>query len=249
MTAAAPPATPASAAPADDPFRYAHWALLVALGLIVAGFWPSFFHSLGTGSPWHTLHGVTATAWVVALVTQAYLMSRGLVRWHRLVAAVALVNLIALTVAALYMVGVMQKNPEMPPFLPPLLAFIDLPSIIFLLVLVGAALRNIRRPAIHKRYMLTTVLLAFPPALTRLYARLFAPEVGFVTALHASFITVDLILVALIIRDHRAGERYLPFRLALAFFVAVQLLMGPVAASGPWQAVMTWYAALPPFDS
>jgi hypothetical protein len=40
-----------------------------------------------------------------------------------------------------------------PPFLPPLLAFIDIPSIAFLLLLMGLALRNVRRPAIHKRFL------------------------------------------------------------------------------------------------
>lgn len=70
------------------------------------------------------------------------LVSRGLVRWHRRVALGALVLLPVMILSALRMVAVMFANPQMPPFLPPLLAFIDLPSVAFLIVLVTLALRN-----------------------------------------------------------------------------------------------------------
>ncbi len=186
-------------------YRHAHWYVLAALAAIVAGFWPSFFKPLGTGSLAHSVHGVTATLWVVA---------------------------------------VMFANPNMPPFLPPLLAFIDLPSLAFMLLLVALALANVRTPAAHKRFMATTVLLAFPPALTRLYARVFEPTVDFMMALHGSFLTVEVVLVALILGDSRAGERRLAYPLSLTFFVCVHALMGPVAGSGWWGGLMGWHAGL-----
>ncbi len=212
---------------------------------IIAGFWPSFFRSLGAGETWHTVHGVTATLWVVALALQAYLASAGFIRWHQIVAGVALVFLIVMCAAALLMVAVMQRNPDMPPFLPPVLAFVDLPSIAFLLLLVGLALGNVRRPPVHKRYMAATVLLALPPALGRLYARLFEAQMDFMTALHAAFFTVDIILLALIAVDGRARRRYLPYPLSLGFFVLVQLLMVPVGTSGVWRGFISWYSSLP----
>jgi uncharacterized membrane protein YozB (DUF420 family) len=230
-------------------YAHAHWYFLGALAAIVAGFWPSFFRPLGGGSPWHTIHGITATLWVVALVTQAWLMSRGKVQVHRRVARGAFVLLPVLCVSALYMVRVMFSNPQMPPFLPPLLAFIDLPSIGFLVVLVVLALRNVRTPAAHKRYMAATVLLAFPPALTRLYARMFEPQVDFIMALHGSFVTVEVILVALIASDWRAGERRTAYPLSLAFFVVVHALMFPVSGTAAWKAFTDWYVTVPlPFS-
>lgn len=225
-------------------YRHAHWYFLAALTAIVAGFWPSFFKPMGTGSLAHSVHGVTATLWVVALIAQSFLISKGLVKWHRRVAIGALVLLPILVGSALQMVAVMFANPNMPPFLPPLLAFIDLPSLAFMLLLVGLALANVRTPAAHKRFMASTVLLAFPPALTRLYARVFAPSVDFMMALHGSFLTVEVILIALIIGDYRAGERRLAYPLSLAFFVSVHALMGPVAASGWWGGLMGWYSGL-----
>jgi len=225
-------------------YRHAHWYFLAALIAILAGFWPSFVRPLGTGSTWHTVHGITATLWVVALIVQSWLISRGMRVWHRRVALAALALLPVLWMTALYMVQVMHTNPQMPPFLPPLLAFIDLPSIVFMAVLVTLALRNVRRPAAHKRFMAATVLLAFPPALTRLYARVLAPHVDFMQALHGSFLTVEVILIALIIGDWRSGQRHLAYPLSLVFFVAVHVLMEPVARSDSWQAFYAWFAGL-----
>ena len=246
-TAAVP--TPALSMPVTGrSYRHAHWYFTAALGAIVAGFWPSFFRPLGAGDFAHSLHGVTATLWVVVLIAQSMLMSRGLVRWHRRVALVARVLLPVLVVSGFQMVAVMFSNPEMPPFLPPLLAFIDLPSMLFLLALVSLALRNLRTPAAHKRFMSATVLLGFPPALTRLYARVLAPDVGFMGALHLSFVTVEVILAVLILADRRAGERRLAYPLSMAFFVAIHGLMLPVAGSDAWRTFMEWYAALPIFS-
>jgi hypothetical protein len=240
------PITDAAARHAPS-YRSAHWYFLAALAAIIAGFWPSFFRPLGAGDVAHSLHGVTATLWVVALVVQSWLMSRGRVRWHRRVAYGALLLLPVLILSALHMVALMFSNPQMPPFLPPLLAFIDLPSVVFLGVLVTLALRHVRTPAAHKRFMAATVLLAFPPALTRLYARVLAPHVDFMAALHGSFVTVEVILVALIASDRRAGERHLAYPLALAFFLVVHALMLPVGASASWRTLMAWYAGLPVF--
>lgn len=228
-------------------YRHAHWYFAAALAAIVAGFWPSFFRPLGTGDVAHSVHGATATLWVLTLITQSWLMSRGLVTWHRRVSRIAFVLLPVLVLSALQMVAVMFANPEMPPFLPPLLAFIDLPSVVFLVVLVVLALRNTRTPSAHKRFMSATVLLGLPPALTRLYARVFAPTVDFMMALHGSFLTVEIVLVALIVADRRAGERHLAYPMSLAFFVAVHVLMMPIASSGAWGALMRTYVALPVF--
>lgn len=230
-------------------YRHAHWYFLAALTAIVAGFWPSFFRPLGAGDFSHSLHGATATLWVVALATQSWLMSRGMVTWHRRVAYVALLLLLPVLVfTALQMVAAMFANPEMPPFLPPLLAFIDLPSVAFLVLLVALALLNVRTPQAHKRFMSATVLVGMPPALTRLYARVGAPHVDFMTALHGSFVTVEVILVLLMLSDYRSGERRrLAYPLSLVFFVAVHALMLPVGASASWGAMMAWYTGLPIF--
>jgi hypothetical protein len=238
--------TSVAARPSARPYGRAHWYLAAALAAIVAGFWPSFFRPLGAGDVSHSLHGITATGWVVALIAQSWLASRGYRAWHRRVAVGALLMLPVLVVSALQMVHVMFLNPDMPPVLAPLLAFVDLPSVAFLLVLVTLALRNVRRREAHKRFMASTVLLGLPPALTRLYQRVL-PEAGFMSALHASLYTVEAILVLIIVLDWRAGQRRLAYPLSLAFFVALHATMLPVAASGAWGSLMASFNGMPIF--
>lgn len=229
----------------EGSYRHAHWFFVAALAAIVAGFWPSFFRPMGAGDLGHTIHGISATLWLVTLISQSWMMSRGMVQWHRRIGRTAVFVLLpVLCVSALWMVAAMTANPDMPPFLPPMLAFIDLPSIAFLIVLVALALRNVRTPMAHMRFMSATALLAFPPALTRLYARVFAPDVGFMMALHGSFLTVEVILLTLIVSDWRRGERHLAYPLSLGFFILVHLLMGPVSSMAGWQSFLASYATL-----
>lgn len=243
MTATAPEISNPVGSPAAVPsYGRAHWYFLAALAILVAGFWPSFFRPMGAGDIGHTLHGITATLWVVALMGQSFLMSRGDVQWHRRVGrTAAFVLLPVLSVSALHMVRVMFANSQMPPFLPPLLAFIDIPSVFFLVVLVTLGLRNVRTPDAHKRFMASTVLLAFPPALTRLYQQL---GIDFFPALHGSFFTVELILIALIVSDRRAGVRRAAYPMSLVFFVVVHALMMPVSSSTPWLAFSKWFSTV-----
>ncbi|MEO7361086.1 MAG: hypothetical protein ABI120_12200, partial [Gemmatimonadaceae bacterium] len=94
-------------------YRHAHWYFAVALLAIIGGFWPSFFKPLGAGDVAHSVHGITATLWVLTLIAQSLLISRGLVVWHRRVARGALLLLPIFVLSALKMVAVMFANPEM----------------------------------------------------------------------------------------------------------------------------------------
>lgn len=217
------------------------------LAVTLAGFWPTFLARLVTTDFWHSLHGFTAIGWILGLAGQSWLMSRGRVRWHRRMAVVMLVLLVLLVTSALYVVGTMQHNPVFPPDVRTFFAFIDIPSTVLLVLLVGLGLANRRTPAAHKRYMAATALLGLPPALTRLYLNLFAPPLVPLVAFHLSLLTVHVIVVALIVNDLRSGERRLAYPMMLVFYLAIQVLIGPVSASGPWRALMAWYGGMPWF--
>jgi hypothetical protein len=213
---------------------------------ILAGFWPSFVRPMGAQDLGHTIHGISATLWVVALIVQSWLIAHGKRAWHRRVAIAALLLLPVMCFSALHMVRVMVTVSNMPQWLSSMLAFIDIPSITFLVLLVVLGLLNVRNPPAHKRYMAATVLLAMPPALGRLYVRVFEPHLNFVMSVHLAFVTVHLVLVCLIVSDWRSGEsRQLAYPLSLAFFVAVHLLMTPVSATAGWRAFLSWFGNFP----
>ena len=56
---------------------------------------------MGSGSPTKKIHGVTSSLWHFGLMAQSWLMSRGLVVWHRRVARGMILLLLVLAISAL----------------------------------------------------------------------------------------------------------------------------------------------------
>ena len=187
------------------------------------------------------VHGVTSTLWYVALVVQPWLVTHGYVRWHRRVAVVVVALLPVLFISALMTTRGMLLKVGQPPGVRPLIAYLDFTLVTLFVAMFGLGLRNRRTPAAHKRYMVTTALLGFPPALTRFVARAFSLHP--VVAINISFYIVELILVVLIIADWRMGERRRwAYPIVLVAHVAVQMLMMPISASSWWLAFCRWFA-------
>jgi hypothetical protein len=116
-------------------------------------------------------HGLLMTAWVALFVTQVGLISSRRVRLHQRLgyAGVALgvlivaVGLVAALRAAKY--GSASTPPGIPPMDFMVVPFFDL---VMFVILFGAAVYFRKRPAIHKRLMLLTVINFIPPAIGRI---------------------------------------------------------------------------------
>ena len=235
--------SPTSGTPRPS-YAYAHWYMLAAFAVVIAGFWPTFYGSFGARTPVIMVHGVTSTLWYVALVLQPWLVTNGYVRWHRRVAVVVIALLPILCVSALMTTRGMLTTSGLPPFARPLIAYLDITLVTLFVVMFALGLKNRRTPAAHKRYMVSTALLGFPPAVTRFIGRSFG--VNPIVAINYSFIFVELILIALIIADWRMGERRRwAYPIALVTHIVVQVLMMPVSSSAPWVAFCRWFAAGP----
>jgi uncharacterized membrane protein YozB (DUF420 family) len=233
VTTAAPPAQPS--------YARAHWYFLAAFAVVVAGFWPTFYRPLGAGSAVKNIHGVTASLWYFVLMAQSWLMSRGLVTWHRRVARSALVLLPILAISALTTTSRMLTASLIPPPVRPIIAFIDFQSVAQLCVLVGLGLLNRRTPPAHKRYLAATALVGFPPALARLYDNL---GISYFGPIHTPLITVNGILLVLMLADWSMGEKARrAYPLLLSWNVAIQLLIMPLSATSAWLAFCRWFAS------
>jgi hypothetical protein len=233
----------ANRTPPAPSYEHAHWYFLAALGVIVAGFWGSFFRPAAPRDVVHSVHGVTATLWIMLLAAQSFLMSRGQVRWHRRVARGAFLLMPVMLLSAVHIVRVMIVNATIPAPIGPMLALFDLPAVAFTAICFGMGLANIRRPSAHKRFMAATVMPAFSPALARLFQTMGSPSFFF--ALHASLVVTHLVLVALIVSDWRRGVRERAYPLALAFFLALHAVLVPVGTSAWWGAQMARLATAP----
>jgi hypothetical protein len=218
--------------------------MLAAFAVVVLGFWPTFYQPLSGGTTLRTVHGVTSSLWYVALVVQPWLVTRGYVRWHRRVAVGVIALLPAVCVSALMSTRVMLTRSPVPPPARPLIAYLDVTLVTLFVALFLLGLRNRRVPAAHKRYMASTALMGFPPALTRFFARTFGLN-PFV-AVNISFVVVELVLVTLIVADWRMGERRRwAYPVALGGHLVVQLFMTTIPATTWWLAFCGWFAAAP----
>jgi uncharacterized membrane protein YozB (DUF420 family) len=226
--------------PAGRSYAHAHWYFLAAFLAIVAGFWPTFYRPLGSGTTLKNVHGVTASLWYFVLMAQSWLMARGLVRWHRRVAMSAIVLLPLLSITALGNTSAMLTASIIPPEGRPIIAFIDFQLIAQLWALVGLGLLNRRTPAAHKRFMAATALPGLSPALARLFGRL---GIAFFGPIQTTLLTADLILLVLIAVDWRMGEKRLAYPLLLVWNIAIQLLIMPLAATSAWLAFCRGFAS------
>ena len=59
------------------PYRRAHLAVWLLIGLTVVALWPGYLSRLGTSVWQHHFHGVTALAWMLLLLAQSVLIDRG----------------------------------------------------------------------------------------------------------------------------------------------------------------------------
>lgn len=233
--------SPALSPPAAPSYAHAHWYFLAAFIAVIAGFWPTFFQPMGSGTWLKNIHGLTASLWYIVLITQSWLMSRGLVRWHRRVAMTVIVLLPALSVTALGNTSRMLFDSAIPEPGRPVIAFIDFQLIAQLWVLVVLGVRNRRTPPAHKRFMAATALIGLPPALARLFLNLGLRALG---PIHTPLLVCNLILALLIIVDWRRGERKrLAYPLLLGWNLVIQLVIAPLSATEEWLAFCRWFAA------
>lgn len=247
MTVIAPTgrlSSPSAPAPARPSYAHAHWYMLAAFAVVFLGFWPTFYQPMTSGTTLRNVHGVTSTLWYLALVVQPWLVTNGYVRWHRRVAVGVIALLPIVCVTALMNTRMMLTRSALPPVARPLIAYLDVTLVILFVVLFLLGLRNRRTPAAHKRYMVSTSLVGFPPAITRFVARVFG--LNPIAAINISFYVVELILIAAIVADWRSGERRRwAFPIALATHVAVQMFMMTIPGTAWWLAFCRWFAAGP----
>ncbi len=227
--------------PSFYPNAYA-WMLLPFLATL-AGFGPSYFLRLTELSLAFHVHGISATLWMLLLVTQPLLYRLDRMSWHRMIGRSTLLLVPVVVISGLVMVHYMLNDPRYPEQVAYRLAFLDFSILVQFVAFYILSLKNIARFEIHARWMICTVFGPFIPAATRLFAWTgIAPS--FIISLHMSFIAAELALIILIIDDFRKGGFKWPYPVALAAIAVPHLLMGFIYDWPLWQMVMRAYASL-----
>ena len=207
--------------------RNLYLAFVLAFVVMVLGFGPSVTGAFGPLDPMREVHGALAATWMAMLVVQSWLIGHGHRSAHRGIGRASMVIAPALVISALVVV-----NNALGPtshFSVPMrltLTWIDLWSLSLFSLLYGLAIGYRREMFLHARFIASTVFVALPPALGRLYGMNIPALHGLKGALPPSFWTVELVLVGLILWDGLKGRRWAtPWWLTLVVMTAVHLTM------------------------
>lgn len=230
------PDRPAARRPAGPLAGAWRW-LALAFAATALGFWPTTFGPFGPPDALRIVHGMCAAGWMAMLVAQAWLIEHRHRAAHRWIGRASLVVAPGLVLSALLVVinslatgGVAH----FPRGLLLVLTWIDLWSLLLFSGLYVAAIALRRRTWLHGRLMASTVFVALPPALGRLYGMNIPALHGLAGALHPSFLTGEIALAVLIVRDGMAGRWRTPWCVAFVALAAIEATMFAAPGFGPF---------------
>jgi uncharacterized membrane protein len=217
---------------------------MLLLGVAFAGFYPSFFGRLAQARWQHHFHGFAATAWVLLLIGQTWLIRSGRRRLHRTVGKLSVVLALAFVVSgALIVQDMLTRDSPFARLFGPRLAFADISSIVFFGFAYGAAIQHRGEKALHARWMAATALPLLPPALARVIGGYLMSHPSFELAFHLSFVVTHLLVIALLVHDWRGGKVRAPY-IVLLLVLALQQVSFDLSLKVPaWRAVVDVIAA------
>jgi hypothetical protein len=233
------------------------WLAISCAAVAIIGFLPTYWLQLAprtfNGPPLLHIHAVLCTAWVIYIVSQAWLASSGRIRSHRDwgLAGIALATAVVIVGITTAVVGLEEFlargfGDRARSFLVNPLSAIGLFGIF-----TGAAIACVHRPEWHKRFMIVgTVSLIQAPA-----ARFgFLMAQGMHPGLRPGLVgppppmaplvvglILQLILVAGMIQDKRTRGRVHPaWLIGLTVSVAVLLVKVPLSHTPAWLGFADW---------
>lgn len=213
--------------------------------MALVAFHPTWLARLSDVDPARHPHGIVATAWLVMLTAQAFLMRDRRVALQRRPGRIA-----AYALAPLFVVSGLLVTRSMAAATRGFgaafgtrLAWVDLLATALFAVAVAMAVRDRRRVQPHARWMACTALLLLAPALARL-APLVPGVHSFAAAFHAGFLATKLVVLALLVDDHRSGQRLAPYRVLLLVALARHLGLALVDRMPMWASIV--HALAPP---
>jgi hypothetical protein len=220
-----------------SPFFFA--ALLLAA---IPAFWPSYLFPKKYEADWHVhLHGIAMFLWMLLLIVQATLATRGGLAAHRALGKTSFVLVPVVVASTLLLAHYRMRsgiNPE--------LLYFFYVQVALLVQFLGAwffAIANRRMSQVHMRFMVCTALALVDPILARLlyiHLGIEPPLMQLIT-----YGVIDLVLVALIVQDRMERHYSRAYEGMLALFVVTQAPTFFITQSKEWLAFTKAFAKLP----
>jgi CDP-diglyceride synthetase len=221
-------------------YPHAQWYFLLAMAITWLGFSRSYFSVVRTEPLLHHVHGALMGGWIALLVLQPVLYQRGRIQLHRTLGRWGVYLLMpAIVICGFLMDQRMLRMHNAPPSVLDQLAFLDLMSLIVFPALVLLSIYHARNVQLHARYIVCTVLLFMPPALTR--ALFILPSMrSFQVNVNTAEALVILVLLLLIVDDLRRGRTWAPYPLALVVFATLAITSNYAKNWAWWHGLSRW---------
>ncbi len=212
----------------------------------VWGFWVTYFtRPPETVALYEHLHGFAMFAWVAMLILQSFLIRTNRRGIHRQTGKLAFVLgpliVISTIVLANYRLNVRGLSPE------GLYVFgLQVFILIQFTVCFTMAMRYRKQPDLHARWMICTAFSLLDPIFARILIINFI-QVPFETGIiqYITYGFIDLMVIALILRDWKAEQRRDVFLPVLILLLATQIPTLIVLKIPAWEAFAGWFMRLP----
>lgn len=186
------------------------WMVLLMAFFVFGGFGMTYWYPLAAGTfrpapPVVHLHGLTYFSWMLLLITQAALVNVRNVALHRSLGmfGIALATAVLMMGALITILGASRASGGAAHGI-----YLGITAVTGFGLLFTLALRNTRRPDIHRRLILFAMLPLLPPGIHRLYMVPLGLQTFPVVAM---YVTLDAMALAIIVhewRRHRTIGKY-----------------------------------------
>jgi hypothetical protein len=208
---------------------------LIMAAFVFSGFGLTYLKPMATGTlaplpPAIHVHGLFYFSWMLLLISQAFLINVKSVQLHRTVGTFGIVIATGMLIlGALITILFGRSVRDNPPADYLKLMYLSVVALISFGTLFCLAIRNTRKPDIHRLLMLFATINLLPPGINRLYMVLFGLTE---TPLLATFATMDVLALAVLIHDWRGRRQITAAAVTgVAFVLLPQLLCIPIVRS------------------
>jgi hypothetical protein len=178
------------------------WMVLLMAFFVFGGFGMTYWYPLAAGTfrpapPVVHLHGLTYFSWMVLLITQATLVNVRNVALHRSLGmfGIALATAVIIMGALITILGASGASGGAAHGI-----YLGITAVTGFGLLFTLAIRNTRRPDVHRRLILFAMLPLLPPGIHRLYM----VPLGLTSfPVVAMYLTLDAMALAIIIQEWR----------------------------------------------
>lgn len=235
-------------------FFYVYMAVSCAV-IAFLGFAPTYWLPLAAGTfkarPVLHIHGLVFFAWTLFFVFQTWLAASGRIARHRTTGMVGISFATAMTIfGTLAAINQMEAAAALGlTDAGKAFAIVPLGGIVFFAIAITVAVANVRRPELHKRFMLLASISILDAPIARWFITFLAPPgppgpPPVVVDIPPTLVACILLIIAITFDWRTRGRPHPIYLLGGAALIALKVLQVPFSATPFWHSIASGILAL-----